>query len=98
MSIARVRRTCPARRRCGRSTNVTLANPPNDQEKFATYTRDAATGLDYANQRYYSSVIGRFTRPDPFEGSARPEAPQSWDRYTYVENDPPNSLDPEGLC
>ena len=78
-------------------TNVTPANPPNDQEKFATYTRDAATGLDYANQRYYSSVIGRFTRPDPFEGSARPEAPQSWDRYTYTENDPTNSIDPSGL-
>ena len=46
-------------------TNVTPANPPNDQEKFAAYTRDAATGLDYANQRYYSSIIGRFTRPDP---------------------------------
>ena len=27
---------------------------PNDELKFATYTRDAATGLDYADQRYYA--------------------------------------------
>ena len=61
-------------------TNVTPANPPNDQEKFATYTRDSATGLDYANQRYSSSIIGRFTRPDPY-GSASVGNPQSWNRY-----------------
>lgn len=29
-------------------------NPPgNDQPDFATYTRDGATGFEYANQRYY---------------------------------------------
>ena len=28
-------------------------------EKFATYYRDN-TGLDYADQRYYSSIMGRF--------------------------------------
>ena len=78
-------------------TNVAPANPPNDQEKFATYTRDSATGLDYANQRYYSSPLGRFTRPDPFGGSANPRKPQSWNRYAYVENDPANAHDPNGL-
>lgn len=78
-------------------TNISPANPPNDQEKFATYTRDAATGLDYANQRYYSSILGRFTRPDPFGGSASLGNPQSWNRYAYVDNDPANNFDPEGL-
>ena len=77
-------------------TNVTPANPPNDQEKFATYTRDSATGLDYANQRYYSSIVGRFTRPDPYGGSASFGNPQSWNRYSYVGNDPSNLLDPKG--
>ena len=32
-------------------------------EKFATYYRDA-TGLDYADQRYYSSIMGRFLTVD----------------------------------
>jgi RHS repeat-associated protein len=33
-------------------------------EKFATYYRDG-TGLDYADQRYYSSIMGRFLTADP---------------------------------
>src|SRR5690348_1839749 len=38
---------------------------PNDQVKFATYTRDGVSGLDYADQRYYTSQLGRFMTPDP---------------------------------
>ena len=34
-------------------------NVPNDRTKFATYHRDAS-GLDYADQRYYSPGTGRF--------------------------------------
>jgi RHS repeat-associated protein len=74
------------------------ANPANDQEKFATYTRDAATGLDYAYQRYYNSQLGRFNTVDPFEGSANLAAPQSLNRYSYVTSDPVNSYDPSGLA
>ena len=44
---------------------------PNDSLKFATYTRDSATGLDYADQRYFASNFGRFMSPDPYPGSAR---------------------------
>jgi len=75
------------------------ANPTtaNDREKFATYTRDSATGLDYADQRYYSSTLGRFTIPDRYRPSADPKAPQSWNRFAYVQGDPINSNDPTGL-
>ncbi len=78
-------------------TNINPPNPANDQEKFASYTRDSATGLDYADQRYYNNLIGRFMRPDPFGGSANAYVPQTWDRYAYVGNDPANNFDPEGL-
>ena len=78
-------------------TDITPANAANDQEKFASYTRDGATGLDYADQRYYNNMLGRFMRPDPFGGSAQPAIPQSWNRYAYVGNDPANNFDPEGL-
>jgi len=39
---------------------------PNDREKFGTYFRDGTTALDYADQRYYASTLGRFLTPDPY--------------------------------
>ena len=68
----------------------------NDQVKFATYTRDSATGNDYADQRYYSSQFGRFMTADQYVASAGASAPQSWNRYTYVLGDPINFKDPTG--
>jgi RHS repeat-associated protein len=70
----------------------------NDREKYATYTRDSVTGLDYAMNRYYSSVWGRFLSPDLYGGSAATGDPQSWNRYAYVGSDPVNSTDPSGLA
>jgi RHS repeat-associated protein len=77
--------------------NPNPPNPANNQEKFATYTRDSATGLDYAYQRYYNSQLGRFHTPDPYRPSAQMTKPQSWNRYGYVQNDPVNGNDPSGL-
>jgi RHS repeat-associated protein len=71
--------------------------PANDQVKFATYTRDSATGLDYANQRYYSSSFSRFSSPDPYMASGGPTDPGSWNRYAYTRGDPVNRFDPSGL-
>jgi RHS repeat-associated protein len=69
----------------------------NDREKYATYTRDSATGLDYAMNRYYASQWGRFLSPDPYAGSVSLRNPQSWNRYGYVGGDPANHTDPSGL-
>ena len=71
--------------------------PANDKVKFATYTRDSATGLDYADQRYYAASMGRFLTPDPYRASGGPSDPQSWNRYAYVEGDPINHSDRVGL-
>jgi RHS repeat-associated protein len=65
--------------------------------KFATYYRDATTALDYANQRYYGRTFGRCLTVDPYGSSANPSDPQSWNRYSYVQNDPVNFNDPSGL-
>jgi RHS repeat-associated protein len=70
---------------------------PNDTNKFATYTRDSLSGLDYALNRYYKPEWGRFTSPDPYQASGGPADPGSWNRYTYVGGDPVNYADPEGL-
>lgn len=53
----------------GRNANQKYSAIADDtRKKFATYQRDAETGLDYAQSRYYSPVNGRFTSPDEFKG------------------------------
>jgi RHS repeat-associated protein len=70
----------------------------NDMEKYATYTRDTLTGLDYAVNRYYSSIWGRFISPDPSGANAVDvQNPTSWNIYAYVNGDPVNFNDPDGL-
>src|SRR5581483_1362567 len=71
---------------------------PNDQYKFATYLRDSGSGLDYAMNRYYDNRVGRFLTPDPSGMDAVDLSdPASWNMYVYVNNDPVNSNDPDGL-
>ena len=68
----------------------------NGTEKFATYFRDAETGLDYAVNRYHSPGSGRFISPDPYQASGGPSDPGSWNRYAYVGGDPIRYDDPSG--
>lgn len=63
--------------------------------KFTGYERDAESGLDYASARHYNSTLGRFISPDLLSGS--PGYPQSWNRYSYVMNNPLNLVDPTGM-
>jgi len=65
--------------------------------KFTGHERDSETGLDYMLARYYSAPLGRFMSPDPSNKGIRREDPQSWNRYSYVRNDPVNATDPDGL-
>lgn len=68
----------------------------NDTEKFTGYYRDAATGLDYSDQRYHQPGVGRFMTADPYQASGGPSDPGSWNRYAYTRGDPVNRLDPTG--
>jgi len=72
-----------------------ITSTANDREKFATYTRDSYTGLDYADQRFYASAYGRFNTVD--SGRAHKKDPISWNRYAYVGGDPVNRSDPKGM-
>ena len=67
------------------------------RQKFTGYERDVESGLDYAQARYYANSQGRFTSADPLLASASPGAPQTWNRYAYVGNNPLTSTDPTGL-
>jgi RHS repeat-associated protein len=77
--------------------NFTSYNHGNVRRKFTGYERDGETQLDYAQARYYSPAIARFTSFDPLLSSAKPAEPQSWNRYTYTVNNPLVYTDPSGL-
>ena len=67
-----------------------------DTFKYATYYRDQTTGLDYAKNRYYNSILGRFLSADPSSSNALTD-PGQWNKYVYVGGDPVNFYDPLGL-
>ena len=47
--------------------------------------------------RRYNRWWSRFAQPDPYDGSYDIGNPQSFNRYAYVQNDPVNFVDPQGL-
>jgi RHS repeat-associated protein len=66
--------------------------------RFTTYDRSATSGLDYALNRHYDSLQGRFTQVDPIgAGASSLSDPQSWNMYAYCGGDPVNRTDPSGL-
>jgi len=54
-----------------------------------------ANGFVYLRERYYDPVTGRFPNLDPLEGTM--EQPMSLNRYSYVQNNPVNLVDPSGM-
>jgi|SRR5579883_470385 len=66
--------------------------------KFTSDERDSETGLDHTWFRQYSSQLGRWMTPDPAGLTAVDTSnPQSWNRYSYVLNNPLVFTDPMGL-
>ncbi|MDQ3816860.1 MAG: hypothetical protein M3247_06760 [Thermoproteota archaeon] len=72
------------------------ANQALQPHRFTSYERDGDGGDD-AMMRRYGSYWSRFSQPDPFDGSYSLTNPQSFNRYSYVGNDPINKTDPSGL-
>jgi RHS repeat-associated protein len=64
--------------------------------KYTTYDRNS-NGRDEAMMRSYHAWFSRFDQPDPYDGSYDLADPQSFNRYTYTQNDPVNFSDPSGL-
>jgi RHS repeat-associated protein len=81
----------------GLRTNTIGYVVDNVRQKFTQKERDNETGLDYFGARYYGSTQGRFTSVDPLAASAIVSDPQSFNRYTYVLNNPLKYVDPTGL-
>jgi len=58
---------------------------------------DSQSSTEYATFRNLDPWMGRFNRPDPYDGSYDPTNPQSLNRYPYVMNQPSMFIDPNGL-
>ena len=82
----------------GEELNLGPQENPEARLKFTGHERDAigSGGLDYMHARYYAASSGRFLSVDPVLGNV--SSPQSWNRYTYVGNNPVLLPDPRGQC
>jgi RHS repeat-associated protein len=80
-----------------RTTTQGYGTTDKARQRFAMLERDEATGLDHTWFRKYDSFAGRWTSPDPYNGSLVLNDPQSLNRYSYTRNDPTNFVDPTGL-
>jgi len=72
------------------------SNAAFQPRRFTTYERDG-NASDEAMHRRYNRWHSRFDQPDPYGGSYDITDPQSFNRYSYVQNDPVNFVDPSGL-
>lgn len=71
------------------------SNRGEDQPFYFTGEyEDAATGYLYLRSRHYDAKIARFASRDTLFGD--PERPLTLNRYSYVENNPVNAVDPTG--
>lgn len=83
-------------------SEITDGTPSDGPLKFTGHERDpdllgeSSGALDYMHARYYAANMGRFLSVDPTWESADLGRPQSWNRYSYVLNDPINMVDPDG--
>ncbi|HKV37219.1 MAG TPA: RHS repeat-associated core domain-containing protein [Pyrinomonadaceae bacterium] len=68
------------------------------RQKYAAMENDEATGLSHTLWRKYDSLSARWTTPDPYIASMTLTDPQTFNRYSYVNNDPLNHVDPAGLA
>ncbi|MCZ2155126.1 MAG: RHS repeat-associated core domain-containing protein [Bryobacterales bacterium] len=66
--------------------------------EFTDKERDAETGLDYFEARYFSSVLRRFTSSDPIAVTpGRAADPQQLNLYAYAKNNLLKYVDPTGV-
>jgi RHS repeat-associated protein len=59
-----------------------------------TLAAEKRWGHDYMHARYYNPTLGRFLSVDPV--MADTSSSQSWNRYSYVINNPVKLVDPNG--
>jgi len=78
----------------GQSRYTQSPNAFKMSRRYTGQVLDDATGLYYYNARYYDPILGRFTQPDAIIPNSF--NPQSYNRYSYVQNNPLRFTDPSG--
>jgi RHS repeat-associated protein len=73
------------------------SSPSDNIYLFTGDESDSETTSDYAIFRNLGTTMGRFNRPDPYDGSYDVTNPQSLNRYSYALNSPLLFIDPSGL-
>jgi len=73
----------------GEALNRTVDGPG-----YTGHVMDAATGLVYAQQRYYDPLVGTFLSIDPV--AADPGTGGNFNRYWYANDNPYTFVDPDG--
>lgn len=71
--------------------------PSPARRGYAGMERDDEAGTGHTLWREYDDSSGRWTAPDPYGASLELGDPQTFNRYSYVANDPVNQIDPLGL-
>ncbi|WP_263417836.1 RHS repeat domain-containing protein [Terriglobus albidus] len=80
--------------------NYTTPSADTNLPHFAGTDHDLGQGnftLEHAVFREYAPSYGRWMSPDPYDGSYNIFDPQSFNRYSYVRNNPLAAVDPLGL-
>ncbi len=67
------------------------------KQGYGLTENDQGSGQQHTWFRKLETSAGRWTGPDPYKGSMSLGNPQSFNRYSYVENQPTNFVDPSGL-
>ncbi|MDH4055663.1 MAG: DUF4329 domain-containing protein [Gammaproteobacteria bacterium] len=66
------------------------------QRGFTFHTNSEGSSLIHMNGRIADGLTGRFLSPDPYV--FEPQLTQSFNRYSYVRNNPLTYTDPSGFC
>jgi RHS repeat-associated protein len=74
--------------------DVTLINGAT-QRGYTFHTNSESSSLIHMNGRMADSLTGRFLSPDPYV--FQPELTQSFNRYSYLRNNPLSMTDPSGF-
>lgn len=65
--------------------------------RYRGYYYDSETGLYYLNNRYYDSETGRFLNTDTVDVLGVTKTNQSYNLFSYCENNPINHKDQNGM-
>ncbi|HEY3270760.1 MAG TPA: RHS repeat-associated core domain-containing protein [Geothrix sp.] len=73
-----------------------LDGQQKSRKGFTGHEQTDPSGLIYMQARFYAPMYGRFLSPDPARDQHFEET-QSWNIYSYVQNNPTMKIDPTGM-